>query len=46
MCIISTITLSLYYSLRGMLHIKEPLLLFGKSSSCTDGSGFPLSLSE
>ena len=29
----------------GMVHIKEPLLLIGKSSSC-GCSGFPLSLSE
>ena len=29
----------------GMVHIKEPLLLIGKSSLC-DSSGFPLSLSE
>ena len=29
----------------GMVHIKEPLLLIGKSSLC-DGSGFPFSLSE
>ena len=29
----------------GMVNIKEPLLLFGKSSPC-GGSGFPLSLSE
>ena len=29
----------------GMVHIKEPLLLIGKSSTC-GGSGFPLSLSE
>ena len=29
----------------GMVHIKEPLLLIEKSSSC-GGSGFPLSLSE
>ena len=28
-----------------MMHIKEPLLLTGKSSPC-GGSGFPLSLSE
>ena len=28
-----------------MVHIKEPLLLIGKSSSC-GGSGFPLSLFE
>ena len=31
--------------LSGMVLIKEPLLLIGKSSSC-GGSGFPLSLSE
>ena len=30
----------MYYPLYGMVHIKEPLLLIGKSS------GFPLSLSE
>ena len=29
----------------GMVHIKEPLLLIGKSSPC-GGSGFPFSLSE
>ena len=29
----------------GMVHIKEPLLLIGKSSLC-GGSGFPLLLSE
>ena len=29
----------------GMVHIKEPLLLIGKSNPC-GGSGFPLSLSE
>ena len=28
-----------------IMHIKEPLLLIGKSSPC-GGSGFPLSLSE
>ena len=28
-----------------MVHIKEPMLLIGKSSPC-GGSGFPLSLSE
>ena len=26
----------------GMVHIKEPLLLIGKSSPCSDSSGFPL----
>ena len=31
--------------LSGMVHIKEPLLLIGKSSLC-GGSGFPFSLSE
>ena len=31
--------------LSGIMHIKEPLLLTGKSSPCS-GSGFPLSLSE
>ena len=30
------------YPLCGMMHIKEPLLLIGKSSPC-GGSGFPLS---
>ena len=33
------------YPVWGMMHIKEPLLLFGKSRLC-GGSGFPLSLSE
>ena len=32
----------IYYSVCGMVHIKEPLLLFRKSI----GSGFPLLLSE
>ena len=31
--------------LSGMMHIKEPLLLIGKSGPC-GSSGFPLSLSE
>ena len=35
----------MYYHVGGMVHIKEPLLLIGKSSPC-GGSGFPLSLSE
>ena len=35
----------MYYLVCGMMHIKEPLLLIGKSSVC-GGSGFPLSLSE
>ena len=33
------------YPVCGMMHIKEPLLLIGKSSPC-GGSKFPLSLSE
>ena len=33
------------YPVCGMVHIKEPLLLIGKSSPC-GGSWFPLSLSE
>ena len=33
------------YPVCWMMHIKEPLLLIGKSSPCC-GSGFPLSLSE
>ena len=33
------------YPVCGMMHIKEPLLLIGKSSLC-GGSGFALSLSE
>ena len=35
----------MYYPVCGMVHIKEPLLLIGKSIPC-GGSGFPLSLSE
>ena len=35
----------MYYPVCGMMHIKEPLLLIGKSSPC-GGSGFPFSLSE
>ena len=35
----------MYYPVCGMVHIKELLLLIGKSSPC-GGSGFPLSLSE
>ena len=34
-----------YYPVCGMMHIKEPLLLIGKST-LGGGSGFPLSLSE
>ena len=35
----------MYYPVYGMVHIKEPLLLIGKSSPC-GCSRFPLSLSE
>ena len=35
----------MYYPARGMMHIKEPLVLIGKSSPC-GGSGFLLSLSK
>ena len=34
-----------YNKVRGMMHIKEPLLLIGKSNPC-GGSVFPVSLSE
>ena len=34
------------YPVCGMVHIKDPLLLFEKSSPYSGGSGFPLSLSE
>ena len=34
------------YPVCGMMLIKEPLLLIGKSIPCSGGSGFPLSLSE
>ena len=34
------------YPIGGIMHIKEPLLLIGKSSSCGGSSRFPLSLSE
>ena len=33
------------YHVYGMVHIKEPLLIIGKSSPC-GGNGFPLLLSE
>ena len=35
----------MYYPVCGMMHIKEPLLLIGKSGPC-GGCGFPLLLSE
>ena len=36
----------MYYPVRGMMHIKEPLLLIGKSSLCGGSRFSPLSLSE
>ena len=36
----------MYYRVCGMVHLKEPLLLIGKSSPCSCGSAFPLSLNE
>ena len=35
----------MYFPVCGVMYIKEPLLLIGKSSPC-GGNGFPLSLSE
>ena len=35
----------MYYAVCGIMHIKEALLLIGKSSQC-GGSEFPMSLSE
>ena len=34
------------YPIYGMVYIKDPLLLIGKSSPCSGGSRFPLSLFE
>ena len=36
----------MYYPVCGMVHIKEPLLLIGKSRPYSGGNGFPPSLSE
>ena len=36
----------MYYPLRGMMHIKEALLVIVKTLLCRAGSGFPLLLSE
>ena len=36
----------MYYPVCGMVHIKDTMLLIGKSSPCSGSSGFPLSLSE
>ena len=44
-CPTTGVTMAVVYPVCGMMHIKEPLLLIGKSSLC-GGSGFPLSLSE
>ena len=34
------------YPVCGMMHIKEPLLLIGKSSACSGDCRFPFSLTE
>ena len=39
------LTTGMCYPVCGVMHIKEPLLLIGKSS-LYGGSGFPISLSE
>ena len=36
----------MYYPVCGMLRIKDPLPLIGKSSPCNGGSGFPILLCE
>ena len=36
----------MFYPVCGMVHIKDPLLLIGKSSPYSSGSRFPLSISE
>ena len=36
----------MYYSVCGMMHTLEPLLLIRKSSPCSSSSGFTLTLSE
>ena len=36
----------MYYHVRGVEHIKDTLLIIGKSSPCSIDSGFPLLLSE
>ena len=41
----STTGCGMWYPVCGMVHIKEPLMLIGKSSLC-GGSRFPFSLSE
>ena len=42
---VTKVVVCMCYPVCGMMHIKEPLLLFGKSSPC-GFSGFPLLLSE
>ena len=34
------------YHVCGVMHIKDPLMLIEKSNPCSDGSGYPFSLSE
>ena len=36
----------MYYPFCEMVHIKDPLLLIGKSCPCSGGNGFPISLYE
>ena len=36
----------MYYPVCGMVHMKDQLLLIGKSIPCREDSGFPLSLHE
>ena len=36
----------MYYPVSGMVHIKDPLLLIGKSSLYSSNSSFPVLLSE
>ena len=36
----------MYYPICGMVRIKDPLLLIGKTSPYSGGGGFPLSLLE
>ena len=38
--------LRMYYLVYGMVHLKDLLLIIGKSSPCSGGSGFSFSLSE
>ena len=37
-------TSGMCYAVYEMMHIKEPLLVIGKSNLCSGGSGFPLAI--